>query len=284
MRAPARFGVLLASIVIAGVVLPPLWLEAFPPASQAGPVTDAVSGLSIVTLNIAKVSDPEAILSEWNRYPAIRDADVILLQEVAVPQEPRSGVVVRLAERLHRFVEFASPEALPTTLGLAILSRYPLSEVHTITLPKRNLVFRSRTRIALLATAATPLGPVRVAVTHLDTRENPEQRVAQLAPVLDSLASEARPAIVAGDLNTNSFVWFGAVLPIVARHRQIESVKLLLQSRGFTTPMSGSSPTFDHLGMKLDWIFSRGLKGMAASIQPLDFSDHHAVRAVFQLP
>jgi endonuclease/exonuclease/phosphatase (EEP) superfamily protein YafD len=38
-------------------------------------------------------------------------------------------------------------------------------------------------------------------------------------------------------------------------------------------------PTFDHLGLKLDWIFMKELKVLESGVQPIRFSDHHAVWA-----
>jgi endonuclease/exonuclease/phosphatase (EEP) superfamily protein YafD len=54
-----------------------------------------------------------------------------------------------------------------------------------------------------------------------------------------------------------------------------------MKRRGYQTPIPTAWPTFDHLGMKLDWIYGFGLKPVAADIFPVRFSDHHAIWAQF---
>ena len=51
--------------------------------------------------------------------------------------------------------------------------------------------------------------------------------------------------------------------------------------QGFSTPFELRRPTFDHLKMQLDWLFCRRLRPSRSAIQPLAFSDHHAIWAEF---
>ena len=69
-------------------------------------------------------------------------------------------------------------------------------------------------RIALAATVFTPDGPVRVINVHLDTRINPAERVAQLAPALDDASCFYGPSVIGGDFNTNDMQWVSNVVPI----------------------------------------------------------------------
>ena len=75
-----------------------------------------------------------------------------------------------------------SPAPSDTGLGLAILSRFPLRDVQIRNLKPYHLRFRTRTRFALMATADTPWGPLHLSDTHLDTRLNTADRLAQLEP------------------------------------------------------------------------------------------------------
>src|SRR5215831_13963831 len=122
-------------------------------------------GLSVVTLNMAKEPSAAKIARELRTVPALRDADVFLLQEV----EPRS-TADELASALRMYAVGSKDAVEVPNLGLAILSRYPLRDVRVRPLPRYDLVFHSRSRFALLATADTPWGPVRIVNTHLDTR------------------------------------------------------------------------------------------------------------------
>ena len=149
-------------------------------------------GLSIVSLNLAKETSTERILSEFRGVQALRDADVFLLQEVS---QGLTGTCVAssLGSALGLHVAY-SPAPSDTGLGLAILSRFPLRDVQIRNLKPYNLRFRTRTRFALMATADTPWGPLHLSDTHLDTRLNTADRLAQLEPVVrDSAALEQRP-------------------------------------------------------------------------------------------
>jgi hypothetical protein len=39
-----------------------------------------------------------------------------------------------------------------------------------------------------------------------------------------------------------------------------------------------SGPTHDYLGLHLDWIYTRDIEILGVAIEPMKFSDHHAVR------
>src|SRR5207237_8951209 len=127
-------------------------------------------------------------------------------------------------------------------------SRLPLRDVQTRPLRHYDLRFRSRSRIALAATAVTPWGPVRIFNTHLDTRLNTQERLKQLEPVVGDSAAFGGPGIIGGDFNSNSFHWLGHVLPVPALHSQAYGVHEFMQRERFQTALSTRDPTFDYLG------------------------------------
>jgi endonuclease/exonuclease/phosphatase family metal-dependent hydrolase len=162
--------------------------------------------------------------------------------------------------------------------GLAVLSRYPLRDVRIVKLCRYDLLWHSRARFALSVTAATPAGDVRISNAHLDTRVNASDRVKQLE---DALKDDAPGAIriVAGDFNTNNFYWLFHSLPVPVPQIQTTAIRESLAKRGFVSALPGSTATFDHLGMQLDWVFSRGLRVRNTAVIPIAFSDHHALWA-----
>lgn len=250
----------------------------------AAAVPAKVNGPSVVvaSLNIAMVTDSDAIVKEISEHPVLRDADVFLMQEVVETKDHRS-VADEIGAKLGRSVEFASPEDVggPATFsGIAILSKSTLADRVVKPLPRQNLVFRSRKRIALAGYAETPAGRLRVVTAHLDTRINPAQRVRQLEPALDE-ARRGSPAVVGGDFNTNDMEWVSNVVPVPWPGWQGSRVRVLMESRGFRTPFVTRQPTFDHLGMQLDWIYTDSLRAVAYGIIPLRFSDHHAIWVQF---
>jgi hypothetical protein len=86
------------------------------------------TGVSVVTLNLARETDLDRILADFRRNPALAAADVWLLQEVMHPDGGAESVAHHLAARMG--VHVTSSPAYPGVSGdgLAILSRYPLSD------------------------------------------------------------------------------------------------------------------------------------------------------------
>jgi endonuclease/exonuclease/phosphatase family metal-dependent hydrolase len=250
--------------------IPLLWCAAavHRPVAATEPA-DVAAGwrISVVTLNMAKETDAARIVGELRANPMLRDADVLLLQEV------KDGAATDVAEAFGLRVEQGNE--------LAILSRYPIADTSMLRLPVYGLGFHSRRRFALGATVMTPAGPLRVFDTHLDTRLNAGDRLAQIAPVVD--AAGAGAVLIGGDFNSNGFYWLAHVAPLPALRSQAERVWRYMGGSGFTSTIAPWVGTFDYLGMHLDWIWGRGVKVGPTQVYPLRFSDHHAVRTVIGL-
>jgi endonuclease/exonuclease/phosphatase (EEP) superfamily protein YafD len=166
------------------------------------------------------------------------------------------------------------------THGLAILSRFPLDEVHAQPLAYHRLRFRSRCRIALAATVTLAGSRIRLVNVHLDTRINTSDRVAQLTPVLDTLSGFG-PSIMGGDFNTMNVRWFRTMWPLPYLQRQSAAVRAILATAGFQTPLRGAPATFRFLGLplRLDWIFVRDLTPLRWGVDAVPFTDHRGVWA-----
>jgi endonuclease/exonuclease/phosphatase family metal-dependent hydrolase len=224
---------------------------------------------------MARETNMARMRSEFGREPLLREADVILLQEVA---EDRTSVSAanRLARDLGMRVAYSGAGNGVNDRGLAILSRYTLRDVSRTPLKVYDLRFHSRRRFALSATVDAPRGAVRVTNAHLDTRLNPSERVAQLQPAVSEGANFRGPRIVGGDFNSNGFYWFERVFPLPLPGSQTSAVERYMGLLGFRSAAANAS-TFDYLGMRLDWIWVRGFRPVASRSVPLGFSDHHAV-------
>jgi endonuclease/exonuclease/phosphatase (EEP) superfamily protein YafD len=243
------------------------------PARPKGPFT-------VITLNMAGNSSAQQILDEFERLPVFSEADVVFLQEV-VHSEEGEAVLKTLVDRLHLHAAFATstePGLDGKLEGIAILSRRRIYETQAFDLNRFGLHLRSRCRLALAATVETPFGqPVRVFGVHLDTRINSTERRAQLLPVIEAAESFDGPAIIGGDFNTNDVYWVRHLLPVPYLYNQRQPLRKFLQQRGFSTPLNGDRPTFEHFGFGLDWIFLRSLTASEWGIEPIGFSDHRAV-------
>jgi endonuclease/exonuclease/phosphatase family metal-dependent hydrolase len=240
--------------------------------------------MTVVTLNMAKETNLDKILRELRAIPVLRNADVLLLQEVKQDENQRQCAAEQLAAALGYHVVYSPAATGVTDLGLAILSRFPLRDKDVRVLKRCNLRFRSRSRIALAATAESPWGPVRILNTHLDTRVNTRERLEQLEPVVRVSEEFSGPRIIAGDFNSNRFYWVGNVFPLPALRSQAYGVQDFMVQRGFRTAAPAGETTFDYLGMHLDWIWLGGLQSSASHVYPLEFSDHHAVWTRIEFP
>ena len=143
-----------------------------------GSIAEPVSPtLSVTTLNMAKEKDTERILKEWRANPKIWNSDVMLLQEVAHFAADRPSIGHTLAKEMNRHVVSAPSLANRDIDGLAIISRYPLTDVELTQLAHNDMVFHTRNRIAMAVTVHTRLGPLRVYNVHLDSRINSRTRL-----------------------------------------------------------------------------------------------------------
>ncbi|MEZ5362448.1 MAG: endonuclease/exonuclease/phosphatase family protein [Bryobacterales bacterium] len=255
----------------------PELIERPPAGAHSG---SADEPLTVVSINIAKQTDEAVIAAEIERHEILRRADVLALQEVR-REDGKANVALRLAERLNMAVlvggagDGMGPDS---TDAVALLSRYPLSDPTVIRLPQNSLGIRSRCRVALAATVGHPTAATRVIGLHLDTRINTESRMAQLEPALADAHRFEGPVVFAGDFNTNKFLWLEHLIPVPFVQDQVGPVVERMAQLGFRTPFEpGGQATNDFLGLQLDWVFLRGLDAAHWGVQPLDFSDHHAV-------
>jgi endonuclease/exonuclease/phosphatase family metal-dependent hydrolase len=139
-------------------------------------------------------------------------ADIVFLQEVD-RRTTRSAGVDHAAElaRLTGF-QMAFGKSLDYQggeYGIAILSRWPITEHKTFDLPVDPPQERAggshEPRAALQATISAPGGPIAVLNTHLDaSREDRwrRQEIAKLISIASDLRSRAQPLLVGGDLNS----------------------------------------------------------------------------------
>jgi endonuclease/exonuclease/phosphatase family metal-dependent hydrolase len=258
---------------------------------RAGPGTAAIQAsaatpVRITSLNMQGKLDVEKVLREFLGSETLRRTDIFLLQEVHGDPRRSREFIDGLSRSLGLpFVHVSDDARLAIKgSGLAVISRFALKETAVISLKHFNLVYRSRERIALAQTVETPLGDVRLFNLHLDTRVNPGPRLEQLATLLDPAERETRPVIIGGDFNTSDFYWVAHVLPVPGYRKQRGALLKRMAGSGYQTPFESTGATSDWLGFKLDWIFFRKLRPLAAGTQKIGFSDHHAIWADILLP
>lgn len=246
----------------------------------APPLVAAPAPLTIVSLNLAMREDVDAIAGELSARQVLPGADVVLLQEV-IERDGAADVGSQLAARFGLSAVFGRAFALDShrTMGLAILGR-ELAAPHVVPLKRFDLSFRRRNRIALGVSVATAEGAINVYNVHLDTRINMGNRLEQLSPVLRELETAGdTPVVIGGDFNTNDYRWLFHTIPVPVAWYQSDGLLRFMARQGFSSAITTREPTHDAFGMRLDWIFLRGLDARTSVVQPLAISDHHALVA-----
>lgn len=233
---------------------------------------------SVVSLNLAKESDPDKVVDAIWRVPRLRDADLFLFQEV-MTGNPGSSVAEETASRLGYSAAFSAAAPNVPDQGLALVSRYAIEDVDVKPLKACDLRIRGRSRFAMSATVQTPWGGVRVWNAHLDTRINAEERLEQLQPIIDEASRQSGPQLIGGDFNTNNLLWLGSIVPIPGGPSHGAAIRSAMKRHGFETPFLRKMNTYPAFRRHLDWIFVRELRSLAASVEPTPFSDHNAIWA-----
>ena len=237
--------------------------------------TSAPTEIKVITYNIRWRSgdDLQTMIKLLQEDPEIGRASILALQEVD-RHKKRTGhnnTVKTIANALGMYYAWAAPPtAKPTDeeeTGVAILSFYPLLDVHRIVLP--NPGPGQRRRVALGATIDIPNRRWRVYSAHAETRIKIGKKLEQYKAVLDDLAKfpAGMPAIVMGDFNT----WE----PNVGG-----KVRKLFSDAGWKTPFEDQSTfrrkvLFVPIELKLDWVWLRGLEAGTFGInKKVEVSDH----------
>jgi hypothetical protein len=90
------------------------------PASPEEPVPERT--VSVVSLNVAKETDPDKMVRALGSAPRLRQADLFLLQEV-VGEEGKVNTVAEVAHQLGYHVAFAAAAPGVPDQGLALVSQ-----------------------------------------------------------------------------------------------------------------------------------------------------------------
>jgi len=246
-----------------------------PPAGEPGGDTAAIR---VATFNVHGES-AEQIAAALTHSRVLRDADVVLLQELETPSAGAGSTPRLLARKLGMSFAYAPGYGIDRegSHGVAILSRLPISDITLIELPRYSVHFNSARRVAVGANVRVGNAVVRIYSVHLDNRINPADRRAQLAPVVeDALRQPVARVIIGGDLNTSPFCWITHAIPVPCG-LQTRRLEEYVRGQGFDTPVTASGGTAKWLAMRLDALYTRG-------VHTVDFGVEDSVRISDHLP
>lgn len=255
--------------------------------SLLGAATKAESAksfrLRVVTFNVNGASTGTHLSKVLASHEELREADVVMLQEIETTGNshgPRE-----LAEKLGLDVAYAiARRGVWGTHGIAILSRQPLQDIEVLPLPRFDLGYRSRHRIAVSAAIEVGGKRLRLFNVHLDTRLTLDERIWQVEPVIRRAAAAGR-AVVGGDFNTIRAVrWLLPWLPLpLWGWNQADGFEEFMHRQGLKKTLPNVGRT-GPLGMELDALYRLGLRGTdygTAAFPAL--SDHLALWADLHL-
>lgn len=242
-------------------------------------VIEAPQTIRLVTFNVHSI--PAAELARALRAdPELSHADIFLLQEMESHEDEGVSRAHQAAEALHLNYVYAPARTIEGgTHGLAILSRFPLRDVRVLRLPKFDLGFNTRQRIAVAATAEVAGRRLRLWNVHLDTRINIHDRIEQLRPAVVAARDDPAPVVLGGDFNTAPVRWFLHVMPVF-RSDQASAVDDFMRAEGFAAPFAEGEATSKKafLSLRLDSLYGRGLTVTKIAVAEAGgVSDHAAV-------
>ena len=274
---------LLASLLITGCMVrsrpPDTSIETtFPRAPK---VSALPSKLRVVTFNVHRET-PANVITGIQSDPKLRDADLILLQEVhrLEPVTEPCSAACALGKNLGYYTLYAPGHMQGGgSDGVAILSRAPILSGEVLELPDIDVHVNSGRRVALVATVMIGETPTTVYAVHLTNRLTVAERKEQMLPILEHVKQQKTPVIMGGDFNTSPFTWVGGLIPVPIG-TQDDHLEEMVRSYGLDTPVTESGATSRYLGMKLDAIYTRGFDvGTFAVSHAKDVSDHLALWA-----
>ncbi len=242
---------------------------------EVTPVSVKDGPTKVISYNIRWRSgdDLEKMIKLFHDDPEIGGAAIMGLQEVDRnrTRSAKTNTAKLLSEKLAMHYAWAAPPTVKAgeeeETGVAILSIYPLSDVHRIVLPNEGP--GKRRRVALGATIKVGETPIRFYSVHAETRIPMDKKLQQYEAVIKDLSQypPTMPAIILGDMNT----WEPNAEP---------KVKKLFTTSGFHTPFADHS-TFSRkvffvpIELRLDWIWLRNLESLSYGInKKVDISDH----------
>lgn len=228
------------------------------PGRGKGPATGEVQ---VASFNLQYGLEVDSALALVRRTPDLRNADLILLQEMDAQGTERLARGLGMG-----WVYYPAIVRNGRLFGNAILSRWPLTDDRKIILPHRSW-FGEAQRIAVAATAHIGTDELRVYSVHLATPVNQglSQREEQFQAVLDD--AEAYPRVIlGGDLNSDSlaelavdrgYFWPTRQGPRTAWFARVDH----LLYRGLVPPWGRESGTVADIGQISDHlpVWARGM-------------------------
>ena len=206
--------------------------------------------LTVVSFNIQYAIHIDSALVVLQNTPALRDADIVLLQEMDEPGTQRIADALHMA---YVYYPASKRKDIKRDWGNAVLARWPIVKDNKLVLPhigKLAKTMRAATGVTMLVAGV----PVRVYSAHLGTIWNvgPGGRRDQLRTIIADAAAYDH-VIIGGDMNSETvgkvaadsgFAWPTSQIPKSTRYGRLDHFFV----RGLTLPdtAAGTVPNNHH--------------------------------------
>lgn len=237
-------------------------------------------GLRVATFNVHSGKNTQGIADVFKRNENLREADIIFLQEIEERTSEKISRAKQIADALGMEYAYAPARTMAGkgTHGLAILSKYPLEDVETLSLPPYSITFHTQSRVSLIANVRVQGESVRIANTHLDTRLSIFERISQIKPLIEKLKSDsAKKTIIGGDFNTAPFRFrFWRTIPVSYQNQKRE-LHRYLEEEGYASrcETAGYTIRYGFLRFELDGLYARHLPVLRCGVErTVRVSDH----------
>ena len=217
-----------------------------PTASAGGQSRNTVGcDISALAWNIERGNVFEGIVDALQNHEDLKDRDILLLTELdyGMARSKNRFVAREMAEALQLNYAFApvyialqkgsgiesemEGENTLSIHGLAMLSMWPMTNVHAVALPNgKDKMWGKEKRLGhlrvLVADIEHPSGRFRAVTVHLDAHCSRAHRHRQMKIILDHLETlEPLPTLIGGDWNTTTFNSQNATRAILGYWRRV---------------------------------------------------------------
>lgn len=226
--------------------------------------------IKVITYNIKMAEKIEEALEELGQDPDLRNADIILLQEM----DPQGAEKIAEAIRCN-FVYYPSTlhPSSNQAMGNAVLSRWPIVEHRKVILPHEHPLRKIR-RNAVFATIQVEDIKVLACSVHTEMYLlGHKKKIDQVKELLGGISGDFKHIVVGGDFNTET-------------QYAVRETERVFRRAGFIRCNKGLGPTArgDPLGVvqfEFDHLFVRGFEVLNVGISEVSkASDHMPVWAV----
>jgi endonuclease/exonuclease/phosphatase (EEP) superfamily protein YafD len=219
--------------------------------------------IKVVSFNIKYALEIEQAIRELDSIPQIRDADILLLQEM---NEDATDFIARHLNYNYVYYPATVHPQIKYNFGNAVLSKWPIKTDRKIILPYEPVIGKTK-RIAVCARVAIGTTQIIAYSVHTATMTlRTDKRLSQADSLLKSIALQNEMIIVGGDFNT-----------VFAE--TIRNLDDLFEKNSFVRATIDVGPTLEKgpFDFTMDHIYVKGFKVIDSGSVQTEASDHRPI-------